>query len=132
MLSRQFFSHLCFTLVTLLACLGCQTQNATTVPALLIGFWESVDGRYADRYLAFSKKLVTFGTGQSNEAAHYVRTVEAAPSTDSGMVYTFHCRDDAGAIWQLTVIHYPGPMPYIRLGNQPVVWRPAGSKGIEL
>jgi hypothetical protein len=114
----------------LMACLGCHPQNATTVPAPLVGLWESADGRYAGRYLAFSKKLVTFGTGRSNEAAHYVRKVESAPSTDNGMVYTLHCRDEAGAIWQLTVIHYPVPTPSLRLGNQRVVWQPSGSMGV--
>jgi len=129
--SRQVFSLVCFIMLMLMACISCQNQNSATVPEHLIGIWRSADARYADRYLEFSKNLVTFGTGSNSEATHHVQKVEPEKFDDNGIVYTFYYKDKERETGQLTLTYNPGPVPNIRLKNHREIWQLSESKDMK-
>jgi hypothetical protein len=102
-------------------CISCQNQKSDPVPEQLIGIWKSADIRYADRYLEFSKNLVTFGTGGNSEATHYVRKVESEKFGDNSIAYTFYYKDEERETERLTLTYNSGPASSIRLKNQQAI-----------
>ena len=109
----------------LLAVLGWQMLRrvfvSKTIPAELVGVWETNAPAYADRALEFTRSTVLFRTGADALSVHRIRRVHR---TDRGGYIDYRLEYLTGeAVETFSFKYVPPPRELIRLDHQLFVWR---------
>jgi hypothetical protein len=109
--------------------LACE-KPPSEAPIQLVGVWATDAPTHADRFLEFSPRTITFGTGDHGSVTHYVHRVESTPGEPEGAIhYTFDYDDASGERYQLGLVYRPTkPVPTLLLDHRDEIWRPRLSK----
>ena len=92
-----------------------------TIPAELVGVWETNAPPYADRALEFTRSSVIFRTGADALSVHRIRRLH---KTDSGGYIDYRVEYFNGEEVETFSFKYvPPPRELIRLEHQLFVWR---------
>ncbi len=95
---------------------GCESKN-DTVPVHLIGEWQTSDPQYADRFLEFTRRGVTFGTGGYSADVYRIDNVKV--SRDKGQtLYTITYVDSDLDEYKLSFYYHTSDGGVITFKNQ--------------
>jgi hypothetical protein len=109
----------------LLAVFGWQVLRrvfvSKTIPAELVGVWETNAPAYADRALEFTRSSVIFRTGADALSVHRIQRVHR---TDSGGYIDYRVEYlNREEVETFSFKYVPPPRELIRLDHQLFVWR---------
>jgi hypothetical protein len=113
-------------LVLLAISLARGASETWSVPAYLLGVWESPQADYADSYMEITPATIEFDNVEGGYSLYFVTSSEQI--RDGGQSYDIvHYRDLEGAEYQMSICYQPRPQESLYFKNQPkVVWKRRG------
>jgi len=119
---------MCRFLLASLVALGvaCDPQPPSDAPIQLIGVWTTDSASHADRYLEFSARTVTFGTGNHGSVTHFIEAISTSPGERDGAThYEVAYRDGSGESSRIGLTYEATqPLPSLVLDHREDIWRP--------
>ena len=101
-----------------------QTDETVSLPKKIIGEWTTTYPKYADRFFALEKRLITIGTGKDDFKVFFISDVQLNEDNRGGS-YKLTYSDTQGIKYEFTFHYFPdeGDDGAIRLKNRnETVW----------
>ena len=94
------------------------------LPENIMGEWTTTSPKYADRFFALEKRLITIGTGKDNFEVHIISNIKMS-GDNRGESYSLTYYDAIGIKYEFTFHYFPNEVEggAIRIKNRnDIVW----------